>query len=553
MKSKVEEIKANSRFLRGDLHDEIYHTEETGVSDASYQLLKFHGVYQQDDRDERKPRRRQGHQPAYSFMIRVAIPGGMMSAEQYLALDEFVVSQSVASMRITSRQALQLHGLAKIQLPSLIRKLESVAMTSQSGCGDVVRNIMGCPLPTGDAAHEALREMALLLSKRLKPQSRAYFELWVEGERAWEVRDDEPLYGATYLPRKFKIGLAMEGDNCIDVYSQDIGIVAHSGAGGIESLSLLVGGGLALSHGVKETHARLAEPLGKVSPARLLSAVEAIVSVQRDFGNREQRRYARMKYLIDAWGVEKFRQVVEKRLPFAFDPPSELHFTPLDDHLGWHAMDDTKGVMGFAIPMGRIRDTETVQWQTGLRDIIREFSPQIILTPQQNLLLVGISSDQRAGVEKKAQAYGMKLPDDLPLIIRHGMACPALPTCGLALAEAERVFPELLEDIQRIWVAMGLGAEDLHVRMTGCPNNCARSFLAEIGIVGCGPGLYHLYIGGSPDGTRLNRLFKERVPLDKIPGALHPLFQCYRAQRKPGESLGDFYQAGDVGVTSDDM
>jgi sulfite reductase (ferredoxin) len=544
--SKVEEIKARSQFLRGHLAEELVDSTSETVSEEGYQLLKFHGVYAQDDRDQRRARKAEGRSPAYSFMVRAAIPGGILTADQYLAMDQAAEALGIPSLRITTRQGIQFHGVKKTQLKSLIRTLNQHLVTTWAGCGDVERNLTACPAPATSGAQRAMQARALELSRHLKPRSHAYVELWMDQERVWALEaESEPLYGPTYLPRKFKTGMTLAGHNCIDVFSQDIGIVAHptpSGEG-IEAYTILAGGGLGKSHGVAATHPALAQVLGEISEDRLVAAVEAIVTVQRDFGNRSDRKYARMKYLIESWGLERFRAVVEERMGFRFLPSRPLRWESLDDHLGWHLQDGEKGFLGLWIENGRIVDTAAVKLRTALREVIARYRPGVRLTPQQNLLLTDLRQVDLAKVEAILVEYGVEpRAHRLPPVLRHGMACPALPTCGLALTEAERVFPDVLRALSRECERLGLSDQPITVRMTGCPNNCARPFTAEIGLVGRGPGRYNIYLGGTQSGTKLAELWKDGVALAELVPTLAPLLRVYASGRRGGESFGDWYQ-----------
>lgn len=537
--NKVEAIKQSSRHLRGNLFEDIYESPRSPVSPESMQLLKFHGLYQQDDRDVRRSRRASGQEPLYSFMIRIAVPAGRMTAEQYLAVDRQAEALGVDSLRLTSRQAIQLHGLAKQALPDLIRKLTTVELSSLAGCGDVVRNMMCCPEPKSHGQTSEVIAQAQAVAALLKPRTTAYRELWVDGTKAWDDGPEEPLYGETYLPRKFKCGFAFEGDNCIDVYSHDIGMVAHTDSLGRPSeYTVLVGGGLGRSHGLESTRAILAKPLGTIPGGELVDLITAIISIQRDYGNRDDRKFGRMKYLVEAWGLDQFRHMVEDRLGRRIPPPRPLSWNPPDDHLGWHEINQDEAYLGLPVANGRINNAGHGLRQS-LRRVIEQFQPEIRITPQQNLILAHLHPSQKESIYVALKDLAIPVVEDLPLTIRHGMACPALPTCGLALAESERVFPTLLKQIEKEWQVYG-GLSDLHVRMTGCPNNCARSFLSEIGIVGCSPGHYNIYLGGSQDGTRLNQLFRSRVPYDDIVQTLIPVFKLYHEAHRAGESFGDF-------------
>ena len=534
--SSAETLKRNSRHLRGTIADELgnslpyFSTPATGI-------LKFHGIYQQDDRDLRK----QQPERAFSAMIRVGIPGGRVSAEQYLELDRLADEVGDGTLRITSRQALQYHGVGKHSLPQLISRLLRIDLTSLAACGDVVRNVVSCAAPIVSAQRQDLMRYVLELSRGLKPRTNAYFEIWLNGERAASLEEEaDPLYGEAYLPRKFKIGFAYEGENTTDVYSHDLGFVAHFDGGTLTGFTLLAGGSLGQSNGVSATHPRLADPIGFVRPDRLLATAKAVVSIHRDFGNRENRKLARLKYVIEAWGVERFRQELESRLGEALEPPRELAWHRAEDYLGWHPQGDGKWFYGIRVLSGRIKDSGQQQIRSGLRELIERLQPEVRFTAQQNVLLAGIAAEQRAKVDLLLRSHGIIPAADLPPVLRQSMACPALPTCGQAITESERVWPRVAAHIQQAWDAAGLRGEPLCVRMTGCPNGCARPYTAEIGIVGQSTDMHSLYLGGSPMGTRLAKLFRHEVRLQEIGALLGPLFDRYAKERAAGERFGDW-------------
>ena len=427
----AEAVKQNSRQLRGSIIEELT-LERPDFSKETVQILKFHGTYQQSDRDQR----RAGLPPEFGSMVRVGIPGGALTAEQYLQLDRLADEAGEGALRITSRQDIQFHRVKKTALRPLIRTLNANLLTTLAACGDVVRNVVCCPAPFGDGERNRIQQLAGALGRELKPATRAYYEIWLDGEKAAAAEpaapDEEPLYGPTYLPRKFKIGMAPPGDNCIDIYSNDIGIVP-----GRERLTLVVGGGMGMSAGVKATHPRLAEPFGAVTPERLQAAVKTIIAIQRDYGNRANRKLARLKYLLEEWGIERFRAEFEARFGSPLAPPEPLHWGGASDHLGWHAQADGKLFLGLPIPSGRVRDAI----RTGLREMVERFRPHVRLTAQQNILLAGIDPAQRGDVNRVARSHGIRLAEELPPVVRDALACVALPTCGLALTEAERALP----------------------------------------------------------------------------------------------------------------
>jgi sulfite reductase (ferredoxin) len=387
-------------------------------------------------------------------------------------------------------------------------------------------------------------EHARALSRRLKPKTRAYYEIWTDGEKAAAAEsapgEAEPLYSPAYLPRKFKISFAAPGDNCVDVYTNDIGIVPVHGDRGLEGFTLLVGGGLGLSPGVKATHPRLGDPLGTVEPEKLGEVVEAIITVHRDFGNRSNRKVARLKYVLDAWGIDRFRSEVEDRAGKLLAAPMPLVWRSAHDHLGWHRQSDDRWFLGVRVPDGRIKDQPGFRLRSALRDLATRGVAEMRLTPQQNVLLTGIAAADREGIESALRSAGVARVEDLPPVLRHSMACPALPTCGQAVTEAERVSPEVLADIGGKLNEAGLAGESVVVRMTGCSNGCARPLTAEIGVVGESVDLYRIYLGGSTLGTRLAALFATGVPRSQLGECLRPVFERYREGRLPRESFGDF-------------
>jgi sulfite reductase (ferredoxin) len=534
--SSAETLKRNSRYLRGTIAEELGNTLPY-FSKPATGILKFHGIYQQDDRDLRK----QQPERVFSAMVRVGIPGGRLSPEQYLELDRLADEVGDGTLRITSRQALQYHGVRKLSLQELISRLLTIDLTTLAACGDVVRNVVCCAAPIVSAERQDLMRYVLELSRELKPRTQAYFEIWLDGERAVSLEEpDDPLYGNAYLPRKFKIGFAYEGDNTTDIYSHDLGFVAHFDRGVLAGFTVLAGGSLGQSNGVSASHPRLADPIGFVPTDRLLTTAKAVVSIHRDFGNRDNRRLARLKYVIEAWGVERFRKELECRLGEALEPPRPLTWHRAEDYLGWHPQGDGRWFYGVRVLSGRIKDLQQQRIRSGLRELIELVRPEVRFTAQQNLLVAGITEELRARVDRLLRAYGIVPAAGLPPVLRQSMACPALPTCGQAITESERVWPRVAGQIQQVWDAAGLYGEPLCVRMTGCPNGCARPYTAEIGIVGQSADLHSIYLGGSPLGTRLAELFRHEVRLQDLSALLRPLFEEYAAERAIGDRFGDW-------------
>jgi len=537
--SAAEQVKLNSRHLRGQIIEE-FALETDSFSKETVQILKFHGAYQQNDRDARKT----GQPAPVGSMVRVGVAGGILTPKQYLALDRMADEAGDGTLRVTSRQDIQFHRVAKTRLRPLIRLLNENLLTTLAACGDAVRNVVCCPAPLGGSWRDATQSQALELSRSLKPATRAYYEIWLDGEKAAAAQpaeaEVEPLYGPAYLPRKFKIGFAAPGDNCIDVYTNDIGIVPLRGADGLEGFTVLAGGGLGVSPGVKATHPRLADPFCTVAPGELLDLVRAIVTVHRDLGNRTNRKLARLKYVIDELGMDRFKAEVEGRLGRKLRDPAPLEWSEGHDHLGWHPQGDGRWFLGVRVHDGRIQDWDGLKLRSALREVISNGVTGVRLTPQQNVLLAGIRAEDRAGIESALKTAGSRFAESLPPVFRHSMACPALPTCGQAVTEAERVSPEILADLDARLREAGLAEEEITVRLTGCSNGCARPLTAEIGLVGQSVNMYIIYLCGSRLGTRLAEQYATNVPRAEIGKRLVPVLGLFHEQRLAGEPFGDF-------------
>jgi sulfite reductase (ferredoxin) len=537
--SRNESIKAHSNHLRGLIKEEL--VEDTpAFGDDSEQLLKFHGIYQQDDRDRRKEARARGLDKHHQLMIRTRIPGGIVSPDAYIAHDDISSQWANGTLRVTTRQDFQLHGVLKGDLKKSIRAINDALLTTLGGCGDVERNIMCCPEPVADRFHAEVQRSISAMVTELTPRTRAYHEIWLDGEVVKTSEPEaEPLYLDQYLPRKFKTSVALEGDNCVDIYAHDLAIVAMKDAhGGLRGFNVMVGGGLGRTHNKPETFVAVALPLAFVEPDQIVDAAREVVAVQRDYGNRTNRRHARLKYTIADRGLEWFRGEVQKRLRFRLQPPEPLTWRPVDDHLGWHEQGDGRLYVGIYVENGRIADVDDVRARTGLRRIVDELRPEVRLTAQQNVILAGIDPADRPRVETLMAEHGIAAVESIPHAIRHAMACPAIPTCGLAVAEAERALPGLIRRIAMMLDELGLASERISFRMSGCPNGCSRPYLGDVGFVGTTLGKYDVMLGGDFDGTRLNRLFAPNVPIADIPGLLRPLFEQFRSAREPGEGFG---------------
>jgi sulfite reductase (ferredoxin) len=550
--SAAEQAKVAARYLRGSIVEELENNEPV-FSGPATGVLKFHGVYQQDDRDLRKSGTKQ-----FSAMVRVGVPGGVLTPEQYLTLDR-LADLGDGSLRITTRQDIQYHYVPKARLRELMRGLNESYLSTLAACGDVVRNVTCCPAPFESEQRRDLQPIVQFLSRSLKPKSTAYYEIWIDGEPAISAEpvdsgaEVEPLYGATYLPRKFKIGFAFPGDNTTDIYSNDIGVVPNYAEGLLKGFTILAGGGMGQSAGVKASHPRLADPICSIghSGEELLEVVSAIVTIHRDFGNRSNRKLARLKYVLDEWGVAKFKQELEARVGRELAPPEPLEWRRADDYLGWRRQGtDSAGrpmwFVGVPVLAGRVKDVdEARRIRSGLRAVVEQFQPGVRLTCQQNLYLSGIRDEDRFAVASLLREHGIAEPAQLPPVLRYAMACPALPTCGQAITESERIMPQVVAEVQAELNAAGLRDEIVHLRTTGCPNGCARPYTAEIGIVGASVDMYTIYLGASPLGTRLGSVFAQNVKRREIAARLRPVIEHYKEARQLGEGFGDFcHRAG---------
>jgi sulfite reductase (ferredoxin) len=541
-KLSVEEIKRTSHGLRGSIPEELAAPVDH-FGEEAIQLLKFHGVYQQDNRDARKFARESGAGREYSCMIRTKCPGGFLPADFYLAVDRLTEVFGNDSIRVTTRGALQLHGVRKENLYAVIHEINEHLGSTQAACGDVNRNVVATPYPLRRPDYDAAHAAAFAIADALTPKTQAYFEVWHEGALAYTSQPavvNDPLYGETYLPRKFKVAVTVPGDNSVDLYTNDIGVVALVAADGtLEGYDLTVGGGLGATHGKHSTFPRLADEFGFVPPERLIDAVKAIVIVQRDHGDRTNRKHARLKYTIEDRGIEWFRTAVEAQAGFKLEPWRPLPEWKLPSHHGWVAQGDGKWFYSLDILSGRIGNRGPVKLKSALREIVEQTGRNVVATPEQSLLIVDIDEAQRATIDAILLKHGIR--DDADAFARKAMACPALPTCGLALAEAERFLPTLLENVRDAWHAAGLDDEHAPtIRLTGCPNGCARPSTGEIGIVGMSLNSYVVSVGGSAGATRLNTVYRDKVSGAQIAGVLNELFTAYAADRKPGEGFGDF-------------
>lgn len=537
-KINVETIKSESAGLRGSIGNELGNSDRY-FSDAAEKLLKFHGIYQQEDRDARKLDRKADH---HQFMIRTRLPGGQLTAEQYIAHDDLATEFANGTLRITTRQDFQFHGIIKDDLRETLRTLNERLVTTLGACGDIVRNVMACPAPTADPQRLAVQDFAFQLTRALYPRTSAYHQIWLDGEEMIldEVVED-PLYGKTYLPRKFKIAIAYVGDNCVDVYTNDVGLVALFDENNqLKGFNLLAGGGMGMTHQNDATYARLADEIGFITPEQVVETVTAIVTIHRDFGDRENRKHARLKYILADHGVDWFRAELEKRVGFSLGAVEPMPTFRIDDHLGWNEQGDGRWFLGIPVENGRVIDRGNYRLRSGLRAVVERFNLSTRLTAQQNILLVDIAEADRAAVDTLLDEYGVKRIEQISGVRRGALACPALPTCGLAIAEAERALPGVIDEIEETLEELRFPEADIIIRMTGCPNGCARPYVAEIAFVGRSMEKYTLFLGGSPAGTRLAKPFLDLVNIQELAPTLRPILAHYRDERQTGEAFGDF-------------
>jgi sulfite reductase (ferredoxin) len=543
-RSPVEAIKENSQYLRGTLAEELSRPGDH-FNDQDKQLLKFHGSYQQDDRDARKNRHRDGVGKYYMFMVRCKVPGGKVTAPQYLALDRIAGAYANGTLRITTRQGFQLHGIVKDNLKHTIADINESLLTTLGACGDVARNVMAPPAPYATPVYHELQAIAQRIAAHFAPRGGAYHEVWLNGKilpntPKSDPNTPEPLYGKVYLPRKFKVGLSLPEDNIVDVYAQDLGLLAIVEKGRVAGYNVMVGGGMGMTHGNANTFPFVARPICYVNAEQVLPAAEAVIKLFRDHGNRGDRKRARIKYVVHDWGVSKFRDVLATYLPFALESPREVEVTGFPLHLGWHAQGDGKFFYGVSVENGRIKDEGDFRLRTALRELVEKLQPEIRLTPMQDILLCQLPESAKGEIERTLRQQGVLPPERISLVQQHSMACPAIPTCGLALSEAERTLPVLVDELEVELHRLGLEREKLSVRMTGCPNGCARPYQCEVGIVGRSGDKYTLYVCGNRVGSRLNFELKDLVPLPQIVPTLRPVLESFKVNRHGEESFGDY-------------
>lgn len=554
--SAVEGFKTESNYLRGSIGEELVNGD-ANFSKGSMQLLKHHGTYEQDDRERRKEAKEKGIPGGryYSMMTRTVIPGGVLSSEQMLAEIDMGDELGNSTIRLTTRQGIQLHGILKENLKEHIRRVNEAKLTTLAACGDVARNMMCSPIPKKNAVYNEMQKLAADLKEHFKPQTTAYHELWLtdsEGDSKELVGGGnpngadpvEPIYGKTYLPRKFKMGIGLPEDNAADIYSQDIGFLAitegEDDDAVIVGYNIIIGGGFGRTPSKKDTYAAVGTALCYAPKGEEIAAAEAVMKVQRDFGNREDRKLARMKYLVRNWGIEKFKAKVEEYAGKPLAEPKDVLVTEHNDGMGWQEQGDGLYFYGLAIENGRVKDEGDYRLKQALREICTKLAPPLRITPHQNLIFCDLKEEHRTTLEGIFREHGVPLTEEISNARRWSMACPALPTCGLAVTESERYMPTVIDDLDKILANLGLEDEVFTSRMTGCPNGCARPYNSDIGLVGKAKGKYTLLLGGSRLGHRLNWIYKDMVPEEEVAPTLGRIFAHFKENREPGEAFGDF-------------
>lgn len=550
-----EGIKKESNYLRGTLKESMKDPLTGSIGAADQNLIKFHGSYMQDNRDERDERQRKKLEPSYQFMIRVRTPGGAATSEQWLMMDEMARTYGNGTLKITTRQAFQLHGILKWNVKAYMQEMNRVLLDSLAACGDVNRNVMCNVIPTTSKIHEEVYQWSVKVSEHLLPKTQAYHEIWLDGEKVHDtpqVEEVEPIYGELYLPRKFKIGIAIPPSNDTDVYSQDIGIIAIVEDNELKGFNITVGGGMGMTHGDDETYPQLGHLIGFVTPEQLLVTTEKIVTIQRDFGNRIERKNARFKYTIDRYGIEWFKEELHKRLGFELEEARQFHFERTGDEYGWVKGENGNWHFTLFVQGGRVKDFEDYPLMTGLREIAKIHEGRFFMTPNQNLVISDITPTKKRKIQSLITKYKLTDGKHYSALRRNSIACVSLPTCGLAMAEAERYLPSLITKIEEILDESGLHEQEINIRMSGCPNGCSRAAIGEIGFIGKGPGKYNMYLGAAFNGSRLNKIYKENVDEATILQELRTIIPHYAKERLEGEYFGDFViRANYVEATTD--
>ena len=504
------------------------------------QFIKFHGIYQQDDRDLRKTAKK------YMMMIRGRIPGGVMTPAQWITFDDLASTYGNNTLRITTRQSIQFHGVVMSGLGPLIKKINESLLSTLAACGDVNRNVMAAPTPVQTAARAQMMEDVQRVVQALAPKTGAYHSIWIDGVQL-SLEDPknkdfvDPLYGKTYLPRKFKTAFVMPPSNDLDVFTNDLGFIAIVENGRLTGYNLAVGGGMGRSHGNSVTYPRLADVIGFLKPEHVVEVAKAVLTIHRDFGDRTDRKHARLKYVVQERGVDFIRAEVEQRAGIKLEAVKPYSFTTTGDAYGWHKALDGTNFLTLFVETGRVKDVDSVRQKTALRAVAEKFNQiEFRLTANQNVIIANVSDADKAGIEALLAEHGVKTTNQTSILRAAAMACPALPTCGLALAESERMLPGLVDRIDAVCAEVGLAGEEIIIRSTGCPNGCARPYMAEIAFVGKAPGRYQLWLGGNTSGTRLNKLFKDIVKETDVEAELRPILSRYAKERNAGERFGDW-------------
>ncbi|MCD2370821.1 MULTISPECIES: assimilatory sulfite reductase (NADPH) hemoprotein subunit [Bacillus] len=553
--SDVERIKKESNYLRGTLKESMLEPLSAGISDDDNRLMKHHGSYLQDDRDLRNERQKQKLEPAYQFMLRVRMPGGVATPEQWLVMDELARKYGNGTLKLTTRETFQMHGILKWNMKKTIQSIHSAMLDTIAACGDVNRNVMCASNPYQSEIHREVYEWSKKLSDDLLPRTRAYHEIWLDEEKVAgtpDAEEVEPMYGPLYLPRKFKIGIAVPPSNDIDVFSQDLGFIAIVEDDKLIGFNVAIGGGMGMTHGDKATYPQLAKVIGFCKPDQLYDVAEKTITIQRDYGNRSVRKNARFKYTIDRLGLETVKNELENRLDWSLAEAKPYHFEHNGDRYGW-----VKGVNGrwhftMFVEGGRVTDYDDYKLMTGLREIAKVHTGDIRLTANQNLIIANVTSQKKKKISELIEQFGLTDGRHYTALRRSSIACVALPTCGLAMAEAERYLPKLIDKIDEIIEETGLKNEEITIRMTGCPNGCARHALGEIGFIGKAPGKYNMYLGAAFDGSRLSKMYRENIGEEEILKELRDILPRYAKERNEGEHFGDFViRAGIVKETTD--
>ncbi|MEC1876366.1 MULTISPECIES: assimilatory sulfite reductase (NADPH) hemoprotein subunit [Bacillus] len=552
--SDVERIKKESDYLRGTLKEVMLDRISAGIPDDDNRLMKHHGSYLQDDRDLRNERQKQKLEPAYQFMLRVRMPGGVSTPEQWLVMDDLSQKYGNGTLKLTTRETFQMHGILKWNMKKTIQTIHSALLDTIAACGDVNRNVMCASNPYQSEIHSEVYEWSKKLSDDLLPRTRAYHEIWLDEERVAGTPEEEvePMYGPLYLPRKFKIGIAVPPSNDIDVFSQDLGFIAIVEDGKLIGFNVAIGGGMGMTHGDTATYPQLAKVIGFCRPEQMYDVAEKTITIQRDYGNRSVRKNARFKYTVDRLGLENVKEELENRLGWSLEEAKPYHFDHNGDRYGWVEGIKDKWHFTLFVEGGRITDYDDYKLMTGLREIAKVHTGEFRLTANQNLMIANVSSDKKEEISALIEQYGLTDGMHYSALRRSSMACVALPTCGLAMAEAERYLPTLLDKIEEIIDENGLRDQEITIRMTGCPNGCARHALGEIGFIGKAPGKYNMYLGAAFDGSRLSKMYRENIGEADILSELRILLSRYAKEREEGEHFGDFViRAGIIKATTD--